>query len=256
MIANYHTHTWRCNHATGREEDYVRNAIDRGFEIMGFSDHTPYVFRDGYYSHFRMKMDQLMDYCSTVRLLQKKYADQIQIPLGLEVENYPALFPELLPILRDAGIEYMLLGQHFVGNEMGAHYSGSPTADPQILKQYCRQAMEGMNTGLFTYLAHPDLIHFKGDEALYRQEMRQLCREAKGCGIPLELNLLGSWSGRQYPARRFWELAAEEGCDVILGCDAHAPEHLLKLETEQTLRAMASELDLHLLETTPLRKIK
>ena len=33
MIANYHTHTWRCNHATGREEDYVLNAIDKFKEM-------------------------------------------------------------------------------------------------------------------------------------------------------------------------------------------------------------------------------
>ena len=28
MLANYHTHTWRCNHASGAEEEYVQNAID------------------------------------------------------------------------------------------------------------------------------------------------------------------------------------------------------------------------------------
>lgn len=256
MIANYHTHTWRCNHATGREEAYVEAALDRQFEILGFSDHTPYLFPDGYYSHFRMKPEQFPDYCSTVRLLQKQYADRIRIHLGVEVEYYPAFFPKLLPILQDAGIEYMLLGQHFVGNEIGEHYSGSPTGDEAILKQYVRQSMEAMNTGLFTYFAHPDLIHFKGDEAIYRQEMRQLCREAKSCGLPLEINMLGRWSGRNYPDFRFWELAAEENCAVILGCDAHAPEHLMKTETEQNLLNMVKTYGLPLLERTTLQKIK
>lgn len=256
MIANYHTHTWRCNHATGREEDYVRNAIDRKFEILGFSDHTPYVFRDGYYSHFRMRMDQFEDYCSIVRLLQKKYADRIEIPLGLEVEYYPAFFPQLLPILQDAGIEYMLLGQHFVGNEIGEHYSGNPTADPAILKKYCTQAMDAMQTGLFTYFAHPDLIHFKGNDKVYREQMRQLCKEAKSCRMPLEVNMLGSWSGRHYPNPLFWELAAEEGCDVVLGCDAHAPDHLLKLQTEENLTEMIRRNELQLLEKVTLRNIK
>ena len=255
MIANYHTHTWRCNHATGREEEYVRNAIDRRFEILGFSDHTPYLFPGEYYSYFRMKPEQLMDYCDTVRLLQKKYADQIRIPLGVEVEYYPALFPRLLPVLQEAGIEYMLLGQHFVGNEVGEHYSGSPTADVSILKKYCFQACDAMQTGLFTYLAHPDLIHFKGDPKEYRAHMRWLCSEARSCRIPLELNMLGSWSGRHYPNTAFWELAAEEGCDVILGCDAHAPDHLLKTETEGQLLEMIRQYGLHLLEKAPLRSI-
>ena len=142
MIANYHTHTWRCNHAVGREEAYVKAALDRGFELLGFSDHTPYIFPGDYYSGFRMRMDQFQDYCDIVRLLQKKFAGQIQIPLGVEVEYYPAFFPQLLPVLQDAGIEYMLLGQHFVGNEMGEHYSGNPTADEAILQRYCAQAAD------------------------------------------------------------------------------------------------------------------
>ena len=43
---------------------------------------------------------------------------------------------------------------------------------------------------------------------------------------------------------------------MILGCDAHAPDHLLKLETEEKLRFLAADLGLNLLETVPLRNIK
>ena len=54
MIANYHTHTWRCNHATGQEEEYVLTAVEQGFQILGFSDHAPYLFPEGYHSWVRM----------------------------------------------------------------------------------------------------------------------------------------------------------------------------------------------------------
>jgi hypothetical protein len=43
---------------------------------------------------------------------------------------------------------------------------------------------------------------------------------------------------------------------VILGCDAHAPEHLLKTDTEQELTAMIRNYGLNLLETVTLRNIK
>ena len=256
MIANYHTHTWRCNHAGGREEDYVRNAIARKFEILGFSDHTPYIFPGTYESGFRMLQNQLQDYCHVVRNLQKQFSGQIQIPLGVEMEYYPAYFNETLMLLRDAGIEYLLLGQHFVGNEINEHYSGKATGDESILERYCTQTCDAMQTGLFTYLAHPDLIHFRGDERTYRKHMRLICAEAKRCGIPLEVNMLGKMLDRNYPNPVFWELAAEEGCDVILGCDAHAPEHLLREDTERQLLAMIRSYGLNLLETVPLRKIK
>lgn len=255
MISNLHTHTWRCNHAKGREEDFVKNAIRRGFETLGFSDHTPYLFPDGYYSHFRMKPEQLGDYCDTVLDLRRQYAGQISIPLGMELEYYPAYLPRLLPVLLDAGIEYLLLGQHFVGNEIGEHYSGNPTGDVSILEQYVRQSRDAMQTGLFTYFAHPDLLHFRGEEKAYRAHMRRLCAEARGCGMPLEINMLGKWSGRNYPNPIFWELAAEEGCQVVLGCDAHAPEHLLKTDTEEQLMAMIGHFGLSLVERPVLRSI-
>ena len=37
MIANYHTHTPRCNHAVGSEVEYVENALAQGLKILGFS---------------------------------------------------------------------------------------------------------------------------------------------------------------------------------------------------------------------------
>lgn len=255
MIANYHTHTWRCNHATGKEEDYVQAALAQGFEILGFSDHSPYFFPEGYRSGIRMKPEQLRDYCDTVHRLRKEYAEKIQLPLGLELEFYPGLIQRILPVLRDAAIEYLLLGQHFLGNEMGEPYSGKATADVTVLNRYCRQSMEAMQTGLFTYFAHPDLIHFVGDEKIYREKMREVCREAKSCALPLEINMLGLWSGRQYPNPVFWELAAEEGCPVVIGCDAHAPEHLQKCDTEQKVLEMIRTLGLPLLEKIPLRNI-
>lgn len=54
MIANYHTHTPRCNHAQGSEQEYVDAALSAGLKILGFSDHTPYFFPGDYYSTFRM----------------------------------------------------------------------------------------------------------------------------------------------------------------------------------------------------------
>ena len=37
MKTNYHTHTTRCMHATGDDEDYVLSAIKGGYRILGFS---------------------------------------------------------------------------------------------------------------------------------------------------------------------------------------------------------------------------
>ena len=73
MIANYHTHTWRCRHADGTEREYVERAIEGGLKILGFSDHSPYPFPDGYDSGWRMRRDQVEGYVDTVLALKKEY---------------------------------------------------------------------------------------------------------------------------------------------------------------------------------------
>ncbi len=255
MIVNYHTHTWRCRHALGEDKEYAQQAMAAGLETLGFSDHTPYWFSGDYYSTYRMFPEQLAEYAQSVRSLKEEFSGQLSICLGVEAEFYPAYFGELLPRLQDAGIEYMLLGQHFVGDEIGQHYCGSPTADPDILKQYCRQVRDAMETGLFTYLAHPDLLLFAGNPGLYREEMAGLCRAAKACGVPLEVNLLGLAGGRHYPNADFWAIAGEENCPVVLGRDAHDPRHFADTATEEKALAFVKQFHLHLLERPPLRSI-
>jgi histidinol-phosphatase (PHP family) len=255
MIANYHTHTHRCNHAIGREEEYVEEALKAGLKILGWADHTPYIFPGGYYSHFRMRPAQLAGYIRTIEGLREQYGGRLQMPAGLETEYYPKHFGDLIAFLRDYPIDYLILGQHFIGNEYDAPYSGLVTDDREVVRQYCRQSMEAMNTGLFTYFAHPDLIHYAGDWNFYQQTVRPMCAEAKRCGIPLEINLLGVREGRHYPNRFFWEMAAQEGCDVILGCDAHSPQAVNVPDAERKARDLAKELGLNLLETAQLRSI-
>ena len=256
MLANYHTHTWRCNHASGTEREYVENALKMGIQIFGFSDHSPYVFPGDYYSSFRMKLDQLEDYVNSVLELQREFCGQIQIPLGLELEYYPGHLPNLLPVLKDYPFDYVIMGQHFVGDEINEHYSGHLTDDRKIFERYVNQVIDGMYTGLFTYVAHPDLIHYRGDDGFYRMHMARLCKAAKECGIPLEVNLLGVQDNRNYPNPMFWEMAATENCDVILGRDAHSPQQVLNTASEEAGLDIVRKFDLHLLETVDLRPIR
>lgn len=256
MLENYHSHTARCRHATGTEEEYVQNAIAGGLQILGFSDHTPHIFPGDYYSHMRMYPEELADYVQTVLALKEKYAHQIQIRLGLEVEYYPALMPDLLKLIAPYGIEYMILGQHWCNNEYDSPYNGGATEDAALLELYCNQTIEAMGTGLFSYLAHPDLIHFVGDEAIYRQHITQLCQAAKTYDIPLEINLLGIRSNRHYPNSLFWEIAGKIGCKAVLGSDAHTPADVVDPQSEVIAKQMVKDYNLTLLEHIPIRSYR
>ena len=73
MIANYHTHTKRCRHGHGEDEEFVQSALERGLQILGFSDHTPYLFSDDYYSTFRMFPEEFPDY---VKYISRIFPDK------------------------------------------------------------------------------------------------------------------------------------------------------------------------------------
>ena len=257
MVANYHTHTYRCGHAEGNERDYAEQAAEAGLRILGFSDHTPYDFfdREPQNRPMRMKPEELPEYADSVRALAEEYRGKLEIRLGVEAEYYPRYFPRLLEMLRENGVEYMILGQHFLGNGTGEPYCGRPSPDLSVLERYVSQSIEALETGLFTYFAHPDLIRFTGDEAAYMREMRKLCRAAARTDTPLEINLLGVREHRHYPEERFWRIAAEEGNAVVLGCDAHQPQWAADPGSEAAAVRMTECLGLKLLRDVPLRAI-
>ena len=118
MRYNLHTHTKRCNHALGEDRDYVEAAIKAGIKTLGFSDHCPQFFPDtDYYSNFRMRPDEFEGYVCSIRDLKKEYKDDIEILLGLETEYYPETFKRFMEFVKPYKLDYMILGQHFVGNE-------------------------------------------------------------------------------------------------------------------------------------------
>ena len=255
MVANYHTHTARCRHAYGTEREYVEKAIARGLKILGFSDHTPQWFPGDYYSNMRIFPEELDDYCNTIRTLQKEYKGQIDLLLGLEVEYYPATWQNLLPRLQDAGIEYMILGQHNTGNEYDTPHNTIETDDVSLLTTYCDQVITAMETGRFTYFAHPDFINFVGDHKTYETQMGRICKASLETDTPLEINFNGIRFQRFYPNPIFWRLAAEAGCKVVFGYDAHCPDDVMDKASESIALSMVKDLGLNLQQTVPLKSI-
>jgi len=244
MKVNLHTHTARCGHASGTDEEFVLAAIEAGYTKLGFSDHTPFPYDNGYVNRTKMGMDQLEDYISSVLSLKEKYADKIEILLGLECEAVPRFFP-FLQEQKDR-MDYLILGNH--GDwSVGDRYYGSVNTKWELHK-YFASTVQAMETGMFLYLAHPDLMLGSypefDDTAKYLS--RELCREANRLHIPMEYNLYGVLKGAKeghlgYPYHGFWEIAAEENVPTVVAVDAHKPEHLINLDLDaakQMLKAM------------------
>ncbi len=241
MKVNLHTHTYRCHHATGTDEEYVRAAIQAGYDKLGFADHTPLPYTSGFVNGDKMEPDKLEGYLRSVADLRQKYAPQMPIYVGLECEAVERFYPYLRELRQR--VDYMILGNH--GDKEFEDFFGHLRRQEQLW-HYLETAVSGMETGLFLYLAHPDLMlqmYPEFDETA-AQVSRRLCREANRLGVPLEYNLLGVMKGHKpgclgYPCRQFWEIAAEENSRAVIGVDAHNPETLLRADVDAAKRTLA-----------------
>lgn len=222
MNYNYHTHTARCHHAKGTPEEYIQVAIANGIKYMGFSDHAPYICSNGQEASYRVPVAEAADYFAELNALRIKYADQIDLKIGFEMEYYPGYFEKMLQQVVDFGAEYLILGQHFLTEEFPTnHPCSKETTDPSRLHTYVDCVTDAMKSGAFTYVAHPDILRFTGDPDIYYQEMSRLCTVARACDVPIELNFLGIRENRWYPRADFWTIAGETKAPVTFGFDAH-----------------------------------
>lgn len=255
MHFNLHTHTYRCHHASGQERAYIENAIVSHMDLLGFSEHVPYPFADGHESGFRLFRKDMDNYFTVLNRLREEYKNEIRILIGFEAEYYPLYFGAMLRGIAPYRPDYLILGQHFTNNEEDGVYCLVPTDSEAHLANYTSEVIEGLSTGKFTYLAHPDVINFTGDPALYKKYMTTLCRAAKQLAVPLEFNFLGFSERRIYPSERFFRIAAEVGNEIVLGCDAHHPDAMRAEKTAERATKFLARLGLQPIEEITVRPL-
>lgn len=247
LTANYHAHTTRCQHAVGTEREYIEAAIAMGIREFGFSDHVPCPFRDGYVSGIRMTMEQAPEYVRSIRSLAREYQRDIRIYVGFEAEYIPEFYGEQKKLFQTLDVDYVILGQHFFGREDKSPGTSAATEDESRIRLYVDQIIEGMHTGTYRYLAHPDIINYQGLDSVYEWEMTRLCTAMKEMDIPLEINMQGIRANRHYPGERFWKIAGEMGNRVILGIDAHCVEQMYDTESYNKAIRLVDKYHLNLI---------
>ncbi len=262
MKTNYHMHTYRCKHAVGDDASYVKAAIAAGFDEIGFSDHTPWPFASGYQSSLRMEPFMLDDYVNSVKSLQQRYKDRISIKIGLECEYYESYIPWLTDTVAKKGIDYLIFGHHFSASEEDSsrQYFGYDCDTPERLREYADSAVAGINSGIFSCFAHPDLFmrSYPQFDEHARRISHELCRAAAAMDLPLEYNLSGyeflknSKTGLCFPSPEFWRIAAEYGLKAIIGYDCHQYTSMLNQESYDRAVNELNQLGIERIDRMPL----
>ena len=233
LISNFHTHTYLCKHAEGKPIDYVKEAIKAGCSALGFSDHCPYP--DSSWDYCRMGEYEVNLYKSMVE--EAVIDAPFPVYFGFECEWHPRYKSWYKDFLREElKSDFLVLGSHWYDVDGRLEYA--PTLTKKELFGYIDFTIEGMSSGLYNFLAHPDL--FLADVSNIDSDhlacSKALIQAAIDLDMPIEINGYGTFkrkivrAGRDefiYPVRQFWELASDMEARIICNSDAHFPEHTI-----------------------------
>lgn len=156
---NLHIHT---TYADGRDtpEEMILTAIERGFDSIGFSEHS--------YMHFmpparQMTEESAIAYRAEIAQLKQKYRGQIDIFCGMEFEMYSQVsldgYDYLIGSLHYLDFDGSILGfdrsQDVVAAYIQEHFGGDGMA---FAKTYYHTLCKLPEYGDFDILGHFDLI--------------------------------------------------------------------------------------------------
>jgi len=257
MKTNYHTHTKRCGHAYGSDKEYIENAIKAGFEVFGFSDHTPWQIHPYEAEFYRMEIDLLTDYLDSIDKLKEDYKDEIEILLGLEAEYYPDRL-DWLKQLKEDRLDYLIFGNHYHNYTAMSTYYGSFSDDKdKMLTWYLDDSYEALSSGVYEIYAHPDLFlgNYEYIDKKAEDALDKLCLWSKEFNVPLEYNLAGLGSYRNYPNDKLFIKAAKYQCPIIIGGDYHNPEAVLNIRIYDNSRKKLLEWGCLVVETIEIKNI-
>ena len=255
MKANYHTHLELCGHAEGMCEDYVKMAIEEGYNVLGISDHgpikpefmTPEEFKYNWLER-QMTYEEFLDiYLPDYYGVKEKYKDKIKMYVGLEIEYlYP--FHDYFVNLRKK-LDYMNLAIHFYYHNNKITNSFDDVTYENVYS-YGLNAKMAMETGLYNIMVHPDvyMYHYRSrnGKPVFDEECEKTARliieSAIKNNVYLEINVGGLFkvtskneeAGKYaYPRDEFWNIVSQyPEVKVVIGVDAHKPEHLKAKEIQ------------------------
>lgn len=263
MKTNYHTHTYLCKHANGSPSDYVKKAIELGYDEIAITDHGPLIDEiiEKFYTR-RMSFEEYHNqYLFDLQEAISLYGNQIKIITGLEIEYFEPMkniYKEFLEKL-----DMLVLGQHYIYHN-GAYKSVYATLTDDEIKTYGQMVTQALKTGLFKVFAHPEIFSYKRKhwDKVCDEVSREIIECCKENNVYLELNANGirnaiernkQWktntgeTNYYYPRIEFFKLVKEAGLPVIINDDAHDPEQLSDDCTEAAIQ-MAKDIGLTVLD--------
>ncbi len=236
-LQNLHTHSVYCD-GVDTPEVLIRTAMEKGFESLGFSGHSPM-----WYSPYKtVTVEKTEVYKQKISQLKEEYKTTFPIYLGLEVDMYADIDMTGYDYLIGS-VHYLKLGDDYVGfdrpldvvrNVIHTHFGGDGLA---FAKAYYEAMAQLPQYGKFDIIAHFDLITKNIEAApLFDESSTDYLRyatdamEALRGKIPFfEVNtgaISRGYRTMPYPSVPLVKELKSRGFGAIISSDCHDARHL------------------------------
>lgn len=244
--SNFHSH---CTFCDGRSpaEDFVKAAIANRFRAYGFSSHSPLPFE----THWNMSKKDMPDYLAEITRLKNKYAGQIEIYLGLEIDYLDTSYNAAIPFFQYLPLDFSISSIHFLplkhplsSENMtcidGSYHEFEKSLHDnfggnirRITELFFESSMQMVETGGFDVVGHIDKIYMNGSKHpdfdmqadWYQKRFMQLLDLVAEKGILVEINCKNKVrKGQTFPHVASFKELKKRHIPVLVNSDCHQPD--------------------------------
>ena len=259
---NFHTHCTFCD-GKATAEEMVLSAIEKGFDVLGFSSHCMHPLNPDFYKPFdsvwHIPAENIKAYTQEIQRLKEKYAGKIKIYLGFEADYFESdKYGSAIPSkanYTEFNPDYLIGSVHFI-NTPGGYFTVDNKAEEvqkaidmfytdasgkvngkALVCDYFNAERNMLKAGKFEIMGHPDLIrlrngalnYFDENESWFKEELKLTAKAAASAGVIAEINTGAIARGLMndiYPCKQFLDYLYECGVPVCINSDAHKAEFL------------------------------
>jgi histidinol-phosphatase (PHP family) len=253
-----HTHSKFCYHGHPAEQTlYLDKAVELGFERYTISEHPPlperWVDDPKLMAELAMPDTRLPDYFAYVQEMKARYADRIEVTIGLEIDYLHGAesFSDRLVDRWGRELEDVVVSVHYLPGVGGMRcidftpedfrdaflgYYGSMDRIVDEYYNHVEMAIEwAARLPMRKRIGHINLIEKFAkslppiDEALMRRRLEGIVPKLKAAGLGLDVNVAGfrvATCGKAYVPPWLIRTCLNEGIELVYGSDAHRPDHV------------------------------
>lgn len=266
MFADYHIHTYYSDDSIYPMEQVVKDAINKGITDLCFTDHVDYGIKEDtdkltpeQRQELKVKLQNPnvpqynVDYPAYVaeyQDLKEKYADKINLKLGMEFGLQIHTIPQYQKLFNSYPFDFIIMSCHQVENKefWTQEFQQGRSQDEYNQRYYDEILAQVKNYHDYSVLGHLDLIARYDKAGVYhfakiRDKIAEILKIVIADGKGIELNTssvrykIHNAQGEQEltPSREILALYKELGGRIItVGSDSHKPEHLGAYIAEQS----------------------